>query len=268
MKQRALFSGILVLVGLGLMFLLGQITSLGGLSTLVLIWVYGLGIIVVGIIVAEKWGKANASILIIGLMSGFTILADYGSIKIGALAFGKLELVAPAGSLLFAVLMLGEDYLNEFYGEESARMAVWAGWFGKVAVALGTLFVVLGLPSPSTPDIAEKNAVFDSLLAQGPRLNIVSIIAYLIAGLLNVRIYARLKTLTKGKHLWLRNNVSSLTAVAIDNIVFTFGAFLFLLPVTTIWQMALVTIVIHWSINLMDTFAMYFLRHLKTQGFI
>lgn len=260
---------IVIILALAVLFWLGlSFPNWSGLSTFVLIWIIGLGIIALGIFFAEKFGKKYAPVLIIGMLAGFTILADLGSIKLVAIKLGGLDLIAPAGSLLFAVLYFGEDYLNELYGRKIARTAVYAGWFGKLAVALGTLFVIYLLKDPAIEAIASKNQQFNNLLAMGPRLNIVSIIAYLIAGLINVEIFHLIRKFTKEKGLWVRSFISSAFGIVLDNSFFTFGAFLFTLPIATIWNMTWTTIVVHWTIALWALPFLYLLRHLKRQNVI
>jgi uncharacterized integral membrane protein (TIGR00697 family) len=264
-----ILSSFVIILTLAFLYWLGlSFPNWSGLSTFVLIWVIGLGIIALGIFSAEKFGKKYAPVLVIGMLAGFTILADLGSIKLVAIKLGGFDLIAPAGSLLFAVLYFGEDYLNELYGRKIARTAVYAGWFGKLAVALGTLFVIYLFKDPAIEVIASKNQQFNSLLAMGPRLNIVSIIAYLLAGLINVEIFHLIRKFTKEKGLWARSFFSSALGIILDNSFFTFGAFLFTLPVATIWNMTWTTIVVHWTIALWALPFLYLLRHLKRRNVI
>lgn len=264
-----ILTSLVIIPALVVLFWLGSsFPNWSGLSTLVLIWTIGLGIIAFGIFIAERFGKKWAPLLIIGMLSGFTILADLGSIKLAVIKLAGFELIAPAGSLLFAVLYFGGDYLNELYGKRVARFNVYAGWLAKIAVALGMLFVIFIMQSPSIPSIAETNSRFDSLLSLGPRLNIASIVAILIAGLVNVELFSILRRMTKERFLWMRSFVSSTTAIIVDNIVFTFGAFLFVIPVGTIWNIAWTTSAVHISIALWALPFLYLLRHLKRRNII
>lgn len=263
---RTIGASVLVL---GMIYTAGIVNqSWSGLSVLTLIWILGLGIITLGIFLAERFGKKWAPLLVIGMLSGFTILADIGCTKFALIKLGGWELIAPAGSLLFAVLYFGGDYLNELYGKETARFNVYAGFLAKLAVALGLLFIIYLMTNPSDPLIIEKNRQFDALLSLGPRLNIMSIIAIVIAGLVNVEIFHTLRRKTKEKHLWLRSFASSATAILVDNLVFTFGSFLFILPAGTIWNMAWTTTFVHLTIALWALPYLYVLRWLKREGFV
>jgi len=166
------------------------------------------------------------------------------------------------------VLYFGEDYLNELYGKRVAKFNVYAGWLAKIAVALGLLFIIYLMQNPSNLNIIERNEQFDGLLSLGPRLNISSIIAILIAGLVNVEIFSRLRKATKEKHLWLRSSLSSIIAIIVDNLVFTFGSFLFVIPISTIWNMTWTTSVVHISIALWALPYLYVLRALKRKGIL
>jgi len=266
---KQILLSIFLIVVFGVFYLVGYLhENWSGLSILALIWLIGLGIIALGVCIAERFGKKWAPVLIIGMLSGFTILADLGCIKLTLIKLGSFELIAPAGSLLFAVLYFGGDYLNEFYGKRVAKINVYAGWLAKITVAFGMLFIIYIMQSPSIPDIVETNQKFDELLSLGPRLNIASIIAILIAGLVNVELFSVLRILTRGKYLWLRSFVSSTTAIIVDNIVFTFGAFLFVIPTDTIWNMAWTTSAVHLSIALWAPIFIYILMFLKNKKII
>lgn len=266
-------NGLLSICGIILLlttlYIMGTISpSWTGISALVLIWLLGLGIIALGVFLAEKFGKKWAPLLIIGMLSGFTILADLGCIKLALIKLGGWELIAPAGSLLFAVLYFGGDYLNEMYGKEVARFSVYAGFLAKIAVALGLLFIIYLMVNPSNQSIIEKNEQFDTLLSSGPRLNIMSIIAIVVAGLVNVELFHILRIKTKEKHLWLRSFASSATAILVDNFVFTFGSFLFTLPIGVIWNMTWTTTFVHLTIALWALPCLYVLRWLKRREII
>jgi len=261
--------GFFLIIIICLLYLLGKsYSSWNGLAVLVLIWLFGLSIIALGIFLSEKFGKKWSPVLIVGMLSGFTILADLASIKVVAIELGGVEFVAPSGSLMFAVLYFGGDYLNEVYGKDLARINVYAGWFSKIAVALGIFFVIYFMKNPTNLELVQKNSNFDTLLSMGPRLNLASISAILIAGLVNVELFNILRKFTKGKYLWLRSSISSAIAIFVDNIIFTLAAFLFVLPFKTILNMVLTTSIVHLTIALWSIPYLYSLRALKHAGIL
>ena len=94
------------------------------------------------------------------------------------------------------------------------------------------------------------------------RVSISSVIMYIIANLADVYLYSALKKKTQGKHMWLRNNVSTILCNCLENFLFMFGAFLFLpgYDVKTILIMALTTSAVEALIGFCDTPFLYLTR--------
>lgn len=240
-----------------------------GLPVLLGTSVVGLIIVFIVVILAEIIAKKWAPVIIIGFIASIGILMDYGSIRFGGMKLGGIELIIAVGVMLWPLLFLAMDYLNEFYGPQVAKYAVWAMITGKLAVAAATIWVLFGIPNPVTDEsLLEVGKTWNQLMMLSPRLNIASIIAALAAGMFNVFMFNKLRGLTKGKHLWLRNNVSSMSSLVIDSIVFNFGAFLFVLPFDVVVVIAVESLVIYWTTNLIDTLFIYIMRYIKKNGYL
>ena len=117
------------------------------------------------------------------------------------------------GILPYPITFLLTDLISELFGAKRANQIVIAG-------LLSSLFVLLiiwaagaapaALWSPVTED--QFNHVFgQTALAVG-----ASMCAYLIAQFVDIRVFHYLKKRTKGKHLWMRNNFSTITSQLID----------------------------------------------------
>ncbi|PIZ54623.1 transporter, partial [Candidatus Uhrbacteria bacterium CG_4_10_14_0_2_um_filter_41_7] len=83
-----------------------------------------------------------------------------------------------------------------------------------------------------------------------PRITVASFIAYLISQHHDVWAFHFWKKKTNGKHLWLRNNASTVVSQLIDTVVFTFIAFYGVLPIV---PLILGTWVVKILIALIDT---------------
>ena len=108
-----------------------------------------------------------------------------------------------------------------------------------------------------------------------PRIAVASLTAYLISQLYDVWIFNFLKKKTKGKHLWLRNNVSTMTSQLIDNVIFTGIAFVGLFGFfgwqqvfewSIILQIFIVSYVMKFIVAVLDTPFMYWAKKLKGQA--
>ena len=75
------------------------------------------------------------------------------------------------------------------------------------------------------PPFASSQSVhsaIETLAFYSPIFVIGSITAYLISQTFDVWLFNKIKDITKGKYLWLRNNLSTLSSQALDTFIYTF----------------------------------------------
>jgi len=127
--------------------------------------------------------------------------------------FGIYTFEISVGILPYPITFLVTDLISELYGKKKANQVVIAGLFSSVFV-MGIILIADAVPStiwsPINDDIFQK--VFG---LQGAAV-FASMVAYLIAQFIDVRIFHFWKRLTKGKHLWLRNNGSTIVSQLVD----------------------------------------------------
>ena len=87
-----------------------------------------------------------------------------------------------------------------------------------------------------------------------PRITLASWTAFLISENFDAIVYAWFKKITKGKHLWMRNSLSSLPSLFLDSVIFISIAFWGVAPVL---PLIVGQIVIKWIIGLIDIPFMY-----------
>ena len=147
------------------------------------------------------------------------------TLLISNLAATKLFSVGPlildGGAILFPLAYILGDVLTEVYGFKRARRVIWLG-FGIMILAIACFTIVRYLPA--APGYVDQ-ASFEAVLGFLPRIVLASLAAYLVGGLLNSYILARLKVKTKGKKLWLRLISSTVIGQFFDTIVFCLIAF-------------------------------------------
>ena len=90
-----------------------------------------------------------------------------------------------------------------------------------------------------------------------PRIVLASMIAYLISQNNDVLVFHLLKKVTKDKHLWLRNNGSTMISQALDSAVFVSIAFAGTVPGGVLWELIYVQYVIKLGIAVVDTPLVY-----------
>ena len=122
-------------------------------------------------------------------------------------------LTVPAGVLAYPFTFLATDLICELYGKKRAQTLVWIGFFMNFFM-LGLM--TLGNYLQDAQGISGATSTFDSVYTFMVGNVIASMIAYLIAQSIDVRMFHFWKRLTKGKHLWLRNNLSTTVSQLVD----------------------------------------------------
>ena len=121
--------------------------------------------------------------------------------------------IVSAGILPYPLTFLVTDLISELYGQKKANLVVFSGFIASLFVLL---FLWLGGQFNAIPDSLVNDAAYDSVFRNAWRLIGASMIAYLFAQFVDVRIFHFWKKLTDGKHLWLRNNGSTIASQLID----------------------------------------------------
>jgi len=133
--------------------------------------------------------------------------------------------VIPLGTFLYAITFLITDIAGEVYGKHVARQVVLSGLVAKLLHIFAC--VVVWCTTSVNPDVAVH---LEEVLQLSPCITIASVIAYLASQLFDVEVFEKIRKATGGKHLWLRNNASTIMSQTIDTVLFCILAF-YLLPV-------------------------------------
>jgi len=133
----------------------------------------------------------------------------------------SFPLFVAIGVLPYPITFLCTDFISELYGRRRANFVVFVGFLINLWVVfiLWIGSVLPPAPDPSLQELREagerlplffeiKTAAFGAVAA--------SMIAYLAAQLTDVHVFHFWKRLTKGKHLWLRNNGSTVVSQLVD----------------------------------------------------
>lgn len=113
------------------------------------------------------------------------------------------------------------DVVGEVYGRKRALLVV---WLGLAANLLVLLLSQIAMHLPAADSYAHQTAL-ETVLGAVPLIVLASLTAYVLAQMHDVWAFDYWKRVTKGRHLWLRNNLSTMTSQLIDSIVFNGIAF-------------------------------------------
>lgn len=190
-----------------------------------------------------------AFLVLCGIFLVSLVVANIIAVKLFVLS----GIILSAGIIPYPVTFLCTDLVSEVYGSRRANVLVLVG-FG---LSLYVLFL-LNIGQVATPLDGKVQSAYDTIFGGSSRAIIASMIAYLVAQLLDVRLFHYWKNLTDGKHLWLRNNGSTLISQMIDTVLVVSILFYDTLPVATIIQIIIAGYLFKLIIALVDTPLFYF----------
>lgn len=181
------------------------------------------------------------------LLAGFFLCAMTLLNVIGITRFVQLgPMQLAVGVLAYPITFLCTDLISELYGKARANFMVTVGLVLNVFILL-VMYFANALPSvdpiaqppwqnielansismPNGTAIEQSVELFSLLYACTAGAVFASMIAYIAAQYIDVHLFHHFKSLTKGKHLWLRNTASTSISQAVDAfavITITFGA--------------------------------------------
>ena len=133
--------------------------------------------------------------------------------------FGEVSLFsAPlfelsVGILPYPLTFLITDLISEIYGKKMANKVVVVG----IIASVFSLLIVYTASSVSATDWSPvSDELFSTVFGNTIVAVFSSMMAYLLAQFVDIQIYHFWKRLTKGRHLWLRNNFSTFSSQLID----------------------------------------------------
>ncbi|MCL5127605.1 queuosine precursor transporter [Algibacter sp. L4_22] len=127
--------------------------------------------------------------------------------------FGSKLFEVSVGILPYPITFLITDLISEIYGKKRANQIVTAGIFASF---FSLLIVYVSDLVPATPWSPVQNGMFNTVFGNTVLAVFASMMAYLFAQFIDIQIYHFWKQLTKGKHLWLRNNFSTFLSQFLD----------------------------------------------------
>ena len=161
--------------------------------------------------------------LFLGSMAMLNILGVSRFVDLSfELGGARIPMPLAIGVLPYPITFLCTDFISELYGRARASAVVWVGlllnlwvvaflWLGGVLPPDVPLDPATGLPPTDAYDFAFYRI---RMLTMGAV--VASMVAYLAAQLCDVFLFHFWKRLTRGRHLWLRNNGSTLVSQFVD----------------------------------------------------
>lgn len=166
--------------------------------------------------------------LFLGTLAMLNILGISRFIKLFSLDLdsgGSIVFAVAVGVLPYPLTFLATDLISELYGRSRANFVVFVG----LILNLWVMFILwLGGVMPGFEEVNSAGEIITDTAGRLPVFFEVrklafgavtaSMIAYMAAQFVDVYMFHFWKNLTRGKHLWLRNNGSTLISQIVDTV--------------------------------------------------
>jgi uncharacterized integral membrane protein (TIGR00697 family) len=187
---------------------------------------------------------ARLFVVLAGIFVANAILAEFVGIKIFALEpllglepfnwnlFGQTgNLNFTAGVVLWPVVFVMTDVVNEYYGRNGVRFLSFLA-IGLIAYGFLVAWIIIGLPpaawwvgSYAGQGVDDMQTAFAAIYSQGMWVIVGSLVAFLIGQLLDVSIFHRIRQVTGERMIWLRATGSTVVSQFVDSYVVLYIAF-------------------------------------------
>jgi uncharacterized integral membrane protein (TIGR00697 family) len=192
-------------------------------------------------------GDARAQKLFVVLAAFFVVnavLAEFIGVKIFALEdtlgmrplewnlFGQSgSLNFTAGTLLWPIVFIMTDTINEYYGQKGVRFI---SWLAVGLILYGFLFAFAAIHlapagwwigAAQSQGVPDQQAAFAAIFGQGLWTIGGSVIAFLLGQLIDVSVFHRIRRSTGPRHVWLRATGSTAISQLVDSFVVLYIAF-------------------------------------------
>ena len=167
------------------------------------------------------------------------------------IAFGPF--VLPASVFIWAMTYPCSDIVAEVYGRKYANRMVLGG-FVAFALAIAVIQVSVILPPAS---FWSNQPEYEQILGTSLRIAFAALMSYLITQFCDVYIFTLIREYLGGRHLWLRNNLSTMISQTLANIIFLSIAFLGTIPFENWIQLFTANLLVRYMLAVSDTALVY-----------
>ena len=162
------------------------------------------------------------------LFSVVLVLTNIIGVKLFQGPFNPTEHALTTGIITYPVTFLLTDVVSEIWGAKKANTMVLIGFLMSVVMLI---FVQIAIHLPAHPywvapdnpfgfgTASEYQNAFNSVFSVNSKLLFGSMLAYMAAQLLDVKLYHMWRNITKGKYLWIRNNGSTSISQLVDTCI-------------------------------------------------
>ena len=132
------------------------------------------------------------------------------------------SVIMTAGVIAFPITFIVTDLMNEYFGKKGIRFVTWIGMI-MIIFEFALLQIAMAVPTASISPVPEE--AFNTVFGASGRVIFGSLVAYVIGQFADITLFHWLRSLTKGKHLWLRATGSTFGSQFLDTFIVLLVAF-------------------------------------------
>lgn len=230
---------------------------------ILLIWVI---VIFVSTILISQYikGQQRADVAIAFYIL-FITMSQILAAKIGDFSIGDLQITAPVAVLIFPFTFQITDMVNENFGQKETHRMIFIAFITQI---LMSIFIWFSIETPAAPfwglewssNPNEAQQFWLNFLGSTIRITAASWISFTITENLDAILYAKIKRITKGNYLWIRNVFSDIPTLTLDSFIFVSIAFGGLFPIEAFFAIIWGQLLTKWFFGVIDTPFMYLYR--------
>jgi hypothetical protein len=194
----------------------------------------------------------RAGILTIAAYVGAQMIADIGSLKIASVAGFSVD----GGTFVYPLTFTLRDMVHKLLGRKAARVLIVAA-AGINLIMAGYFAFLSALPPDPTWPLQDS---FVAVLNPVWRIVLASILAEVIAELLDTEVYHLWVSRVTRRYQWARVLVSNAVSVPVDSLVFSWIAFGGVLPASVVWSIFLANVLVKGLTTLLSLPGIYLVR--------
>lgn len=161
---------------------------------------------------------------------------------------------ATLGNVVYATSFLITDILSENYGKKEANKAVWIGFFSLISMTLLMNITLFYTPLAGDDFAIQTQESTRTIFSLMPRIAFASLTAYLVSQRHDVWAFHFWKNrFPENRHLWIRNNLSTLVSQLIDSAIFVLIAFYGVFETCVLFEIFLTTYFLKFIVAVADT---------------
>ncbi|MEZ5008638.1 MAG: queuosine precursor transporter [Chitinophagales bacterium] len=157
----------------------------------------------------------------------------------------KGSLMFTAGVLLWPIVFVMTDVLNEYFGKKGVQFLSWLA-VGLICYAFFMVFLAIRLAPAdfwiginAEKDVPNMQAAYKAIFGQSLRIIFGSVVAFLVGQIVDVFVFHKIRQVTGESKVYLRATGSTLVSQLIDSVIVLYIAFVLLAPAGQKWPMSL-----------------------------